>query len=217
MSSIPLRTVSGGNSGEVELADGWFAGKISVPVMHQVVVAQMAARRAGTHKVKTRAEVSGGGRKPYKQKGTGRARQGSIRAPHYVGGGITHGPVPRDHSKKVPKKVRAAGLRSALSDRAGEGKVAVFESFVFENPKTKAAAALLRDAGIEGKVLVVLGDVEESAIRSFRNLPYVHMILADQLNTYDILARDWVIFDRAALEAINARPAPTSRRKEGDA
>lgn len=217
MSSIPLRTLSGGTNGEVDLAAGWFAGRVSVPVMHQVVVAQMAARRAGTHKVKSRGEVSGGGRKPYRQKGTGRARQGSIRAPHYTGGGVVHGPVPRDHSKKVPKKVRAAALRGALTDRASQGKVAVFDNLDFSEPKTKIAAALLRDTGIEGSVLVVLGTEVDSAIRAFRNLPNVHMIRADQLNTYDVLARDWVVFDRAGLEAINQRPAPSSSRKEGAA
>jgi large subunit ribosomal protein L4 len=212
--SVPLRTTTGSTSGEVELSPAWFAGKVNVPLMHQVVVAQMAARRSGTSKVKTRAEVSGGGRKPYKQKGTGRARQGSIRAPHYVGGGVTHGPVPRDYSKKVPKKVRAAALRGALSDRAGQGKVAVFESLTFEEPKTKAAASLLRDAQIEGTVLIVLGTADEVTWRSFRNLTNAHVITVDQLNTYDILARDWLVLDKAAVEAVNARPAPSSRRKD---
>ena len=211
--SVPLRTAAGSTSGEVELSPGWFAGRISVPIMHQVVVAQMAARQSGTAKVKTRAEVSGGGRKPYKQKGTSRARQGSIRAPHYVGGGITHGPVPRDYAKKVTKKMRAAGLSGALSDRAGDGKVAVFDAISFDAPSTKAAAALLRDAQIEGNVLIVLATADEVTYRSFRNLQAVHMITVDQLNTYDILARDWVVFDKAAVEAINARPAPTKRKE----
>jgi large subunit ribosomal protein L4 len=217
VSSVPVRTTDGGTSGEVELATGWFAGQVNVPVMHQVVVAQMAARRSGTHKVKTRAEVSGGGRKPYRQKGTGRARQGSIRAPHYAGGGVVHGPVPRDYSKRVPKKVKAAALRSALTDRASSGKVAVFDKIDFETPSTKAAAAMLRDAGIEGSALVVLGDLNENAVKSFRNLPQVHLLLAGQINTYDILARDWIVFEKAAVEAINERPAPSSKRKEGAA
>jgi large subunit ribosomal protein L4 len=215
--SVPLRTASGSSSGEIELAAGWFAGQVNVPVMHQVVVAQMAARRSGTAKVKNRGEVSGGGRKPYKQKGTGRARQGSIRAPHYTGGGIVHGPVPRDYSKKVPKKVRAAALRGALSDRASQGKVAVFDSITFDAPSTKQAISLLGGAQIEGSVLVVLSGADEVVWRSFRNLSRVHVITVDQLNTYDILARDWVVFDKAAVEAINARPAPGSKRTEGAA
>lgn len=217
MSTVPVRTQDGGTNGEAELASGWFAGQVNVPVMHQVVVAQMAARRAGTHKVKTRAEVSGGGRKPYKQKGTGRARQGSIRAPHYSGGGVAHGPVPRDHSKRVPKKVRAAALRSALTDRASSGKVVVFDSLAFDAPSTKAAAKMLLDNKLEGSVLLVLGEVNENTVKSFRNLSRVHLLVAGQLNTYDILARDWIVFERAALEQINERPAPSSKRKEGAA
>lgn len=214
MSSIPVRTQDGGTSGEATLAAGWFAGQVNVPVMHQVVVAQMAARRQGTHKVKTRGEVSGGGRKPFKQKGGGRSRQGSIRAPHYTGGGIAHGPVPRDYTKKVPKKVRAAALRSALTDRASAGKVVVFDTLDFEAPSTKAAVALLASANLTGPVLIVVNEVNENTVKSFRNLPLAHLITVGQLNTYDILARDWIVFERAALDALNERPAPLSRRKE---
>lgn len=214
MSTIPVRTQDGGTSGEAPLAAGWFAGQVNVPVMHQVVVAQMAARRAGTHKVKTRGEVSGGGRKPFAQKGGGRARQGSIRSPHYTGGGIAHGPVPRDYSKKVPKKVRAAALRSSLSDRASDGKIVVFDTLDFAAPSTKAAVKLLADANLQGPVLLVVNEVNENTVKSFRNLPKVHLLTVGQLNTYDILARDWIVFERAALDVLNERPAPLSKRKE---
>ena len=205
MSRIPVRTQTGIALGDVELAPAIFEAQINVPVMHQVVVAQMAARRAGTRDTKTRGEVRGGGKKPYRQKGTGRARQGSIRAPHYAGGGIVWGPHPRDFAVKVPKKMRAAALRSALSDRAKEDRIAVIDELSFEVPKTKDAIELLRAVDIKGSVLLVLDARDENVERSFRNIPRIHMIGVDQLNTYDVLARDWVLFTRSALDKVNAR------------
>lgn len=216
MSSVQVRSQSGDVVGEMPLAPSLFGAQVNVPVMHQVVVAQMAARRAGTHDTKTRGEVSGGGRKPYKQKGTGRARQGSIRAPHYVGGGTVWGPHPRDHSVKVPRKMKAAALRSALSDRAREDKVAVIDALAFEVPRTKDAIAALSAVGAaQGKVLLVVDQHDELVVRSFRNLPRVHMITVDQLNVYDIIARDWLVFTRAALEKLNARGQDAAPVLEG--
>jgi large subunit ribosomal protein L4 len=205
MRRIPVRTQAGMALGDVELEPTIFEAQINVPVMHQVVVAQMAARRAGTRDTKTRGEVRGGGKKPYRQKGTGRARQGSIRAPHYAGGGIVWGPHPRDFAVKVPKKMRAAALRSALSDRAKEDRIAVIDELSFEAPKTKDAIELLRAIDIQGSVLLVLDARDENILRSFRNIPKIHLIMVDQLNTYDVLARDWIVFTRTALDKVNAR------------
>jgi large subunit ribosomal protein L4 len=205
VSRVPLRSQTGIVIGEATLESAIFEAQVNVPVMHQVVVAQMAARRAGTRDTKTRGEVRGGGKKPYRQKGTGRARQGSIRAPHYVGGGVVWGPHPRDFAVKVPKKMRAAALRSALSDRAKENRIAVIDEVTFEVPKTKEALELLRAADIEGSVLLVLDGRDDKVERSFRNLPRVHLITVDQLNTYDVLARDWLVITRSALEKLNAR------------
>ena len=205
MSRIPVRTQAGIALGDVELEPSIFEAQVNVPVMHQVVVAQMAARRAGTRDTKTRGEVRGGGKKPYRQKGTGRARQGSIRAPHYAGGGIVWGPHPRDFAVKVPRKMRAAALRSALSDRAKQDRVAVIDELSFETPKTKEAVELLRAIEIQGSVLLVLDGRDQNVERSFRNLPRIHMIRVDQLNTYDVLARDWVLFTRAAFDKVNTR------------
>ncbi|HVL33587.1 MAG TPA: 50S ribosomal protein L4 [Actinomycetota bacterium] len=205
MATVPVRGADGSQAGEATLAPEIFEAQVNVPVMHQVVVAQMAARRSGTHDTKTRGEVRGGGRKPYRQKGTGRARQGSIRAPHYVGGGTVFGPHPRDYSVKVPKKMRAAALRSALSDRAKDGKVVVIDQFAFDKPSTKGAVSALESAGASGKVLVVLDRLDETIGLSFRNLQRAHVITIDQLNTYDVLARDYVVFTKVALEKLNAR------------
>jgi large subunit ribosomal protein L4 len=207
MSRIPVRTQAGIALGDIELEPSIFEAQVNVPVMHQVVVAQMAARRAGTRDTKTRGDVRGGGKKPYRQKGTGRARQGSIRAPHYSGGGIVWGPHPRDFAVKVPKKMRAAALRSALSDRVKNDRVAVIDELSFETPKTKDAIELLRALDITGSVLIVLDGRDENVERSFRNIPRIHMITVDQLNTYDVLARDWIVFTRAALDKVNARAA----------
>ena len=199
MATIDIRTRDGASAGSVELDDAIFAIQPNVPVMHQVVTAQLAARRSGTQSTKTRSEVRGGGAKPWRQKGTGRARQGSIRAPHWKGGGVALGPKPRDYRQKTPKKMVQLALRSALSDRASEGRIAVVESWDFDVPKTAEAKAALAALGIEGKVLLVLGWDDEVAAKAFRNLPDVHPILAGELNAYDVLCSDWVLFTRATL------------------
>jgi large subunit ribosomal protein L4 len=216
MGSVQVRSAVGELGaliGEVPLAPELFEAQINVPVMHQVVVAQMNARRAGTRDTKTRGEVRGGGAKPYRQKGTGRARQGSIRAPHYAGGGTVFGPHQKDFTNKVNRKMRALALRSALSDRAREDRIAVVEDLSFEVPKTKEAQTLLRSTGIVGKVLVVLASPDENVWRSFRNLPEAHVITVDQLNVYDILARDWMLFTKAALETLNGRAADLAPKR----
>jgi large subunit ribosomal protein L4 len=184
MASIALKDRTGADAGTVELDDALFAVQPNVPVMHQVVTAQLAARRAGTQSTKTRAEVSGGGAKPWKQKGTGRARQGSTRAPHWQGGGVALGPKPRSYKQRTPKKMIRLALASALSDRQSEGKVLVVSGWGLEAPSTKAAKALLG----------TLGHDEVTAAKSFRNLPDVHVLLAGELNAYDVLCSDWVVF-----------------------
>ena len=200
---------TGGKAGSVELPADVFDVQANIPLMHQVVVAQLAAARQGTHKAKTRGEVSGGGRKPYKQKGTGRARQGSIRAPQFTGGGVVHGPVPRDYTQRTPKKMKAAALRGALSDRARDGRVHVVESFVDgETPKTKDGPGhAARRSPSRRKVLVVLGREDEVNWLSLRNVAEVHLLAADQLNTYDVLVTDDVVFTRDALEEFLGVPA----------
>jgi large subunit ribosomal protein L4 len=201
VSSVDVIGIDGSPSGSVELPDSIFDVQANIPLMHQVVVAQLAAARQGTHKTKTRGEVAGGGKKPYKQKGTGRARQGSIRAPQFTGGGVVHGPVPRDYSQRTPKKMKAAALRGALSDRAREGRVSVVQTFVDGDvPKTKDALRVLGSVAKTGKVLVVLGRADEVNWLSLRNLPTVHLLAADQLNTYDVLVADEVIFTSEALD-----------------
>ncbi|MEV6966358.1 50S ribosomal protein L4 [Hamadaea sp. NPDC051192] len=202
MTAVDVIGVDGAKAGSVELPSDIFDVQANIPLMHQVVTAQLAAARQGTHKAKSRGEVSGGGRKPYKQKGTGRARQGSTRAPQFAGGGVVHGPVPRDYSQRTPKKMKAAALRGALSDRARESRVHVVEAFVDgEQPSTKAALATLKAIGVdEAKSLVVLGAEDELNWVSLRNLPLVHLIEAGQLNTYDVLVADHVIFTKEALE-----------------
>ncbi len=171
----------------------------NVPVMHQVVTAQLAHRRAGTQSTKTRAEVRGGGRKPYRQKGTGNARQGSTRAPHWVGGGVALGPKPRSYAQRTPKKMIKLALRSALSDRAAEGKVLVVEAWGWDRPSTKAGKAALGALGIEGRALVVVERGDENAILSFRNLTEVQLIEVGELNAYDVLCNDWIVFTKATL------------------
>jgi large subunit ribosomal protein L4 len=200
VTSVDVLNAEGAKAGSVELPDDIFDVQANIPLMHQVVVAQLAAARRGTAKAKTRGEVSGGGRKPYKQKGTGRARQGSIRAPQFAGGGVVHGPVPRDYSQRTPKKMKAAALRGALSDRARDGRVHVVETFVDgERPSTKAAVATLRKATESTKVLVVLSSLDELNWVSLRNEPTVHLIESGQLNTYDVLVADEVVFTSDAL------------------
>jgi len=202
VTAVDVIGVDGAKAGSVELPGDIFDVQANISLMHQVVTAQLAAARQGTHKAKSRGEVSGGGRKPYKQKGTGRARQGSTRAPQFAGGGVVHGPVPRDYSQRTPKKMKAAALRGALSDRARESRVHVVEAFLDgEAPSTKAALATLKAIGVdEAKSLVVLGAEDELNWISLRNLPLVHLIEAGQLNTYDVLVADHVIFTKVALE-----------------
>jgi len=204
---VDVRTPAGETTGSVTLPGELFDANANVSLMHQVVVAQLAAARQGTHSTKTRAQVSGGGVKPYRQKGTGRARQGSIRAPQFTGGGVVHGPTPRDYSKKTPKKMKAAALRGALSDRAREGRVHVVSAFVDgDAPKTKSALATLNAVTQAKRVLVVLDRDDVLNWVSLRNVPQVHLIEAGQLNTYDVLVADEVIFTEAALtEYVEAR------------
>ena len=200
MTSVDVVGTEGATVGSVELPPEVFDVQANIPLMHQVVVAQLAAARQGTHKAKTRAEVSGGGKKPYKQKGTGRARQGSLRAPQFTGGGASHGPVPRNYAQRTPKKMKAAALRGALSDRAREGRVHVVESFVdSDTPHTKTAMSTLRAVTEATKVLVVLGSTDEVNWVALRNVPEVHLLAADQLNTYDVLVADQVVFTQDAL------------------
>jgi large subunit ribosomal protein L4 len=208
VSSVDVINVEGNKAGSVELPDSIFDVQANIPLMHQVVVAQLAAARQGTHKAKSRGEVAGGGRKPYKQKGTGRARQGSIRAPQFTGGGVVHGPVPRDYSQRTPKKMKAAALRGALSDRARDGRLHVVEAFVSgDKPSTKAAIATLRKATESKKVLVVLSSTDELNWLSLRNESTVHLLEAGQLNTYDVLVADEVVFTKDALDEFLGTPA----------
>ncbi|PPB48921.1 50S ribosomal protein L4 [Arthrobacter pityocampae] len=189
------------NTVKVDLPAEIFDAQTNVPLLHQVVVAQLAAARQGTHKTKTRAEVSGAGRKPFKQKGTGRARQGSIRAPHMTGGGVVHGPTPRDYSQRTPKKMKAAALRGALSDRARNGRIHVLESLVTgDKPSTKGAIDTLRAISERPRLLVIIERANDVAALSVRNVPEVHVLYVDQLNTYDVLVSDDVIFTKAAYD-----------------
>ncbi|MFC4913662.1 50S ribosomal protein L4 [Actinomadura gamaensis] len=191
---------------DIDLPAELFDAKTSVPLIHQVVVAQLAAARQGTHATKTRGDVSGGGKKPYRQKGTGRARQGSTRAPQFAGGGTVHGPQPRDYSQKTPKKMKAAALRGALSDRARYGRVHVVDSLIEGDvPKTKTALAALRGVTEAKRVLLVLDREDELTWKSLRNEPSVHVIVDDQLNTYDVLVNDDVVFTQKAYESFVAR------------
>ncbi|WKU02508.1 50S ribosomal protein L4 [Micromonospora sp. HUAS LYJ1] len=211
MTTVDVLDVEGAKSGSVELPADIFDVQANIALMHQVVVAQLAAARQGTHKAKTRGEVSGGGKKPYKQKGTGRARQGSIRAPQFAGGGVVHGPVPRDYSQRTPKKMKAAALRGALSDRARAGQVHVVETFVSgEKPSTKAALATLAKLTGARRVLVVLSSTDELNWVSLRNEPRVHLIESGQLNTYDVLVADDVVFTKDALDEFLGVPAETT-------
>jgi large subunit ribosomal protein L4 len=206
--TISVHTPGGANSGSVELPAELFDVEPNIALMHQVVTAQLAAKRQGTHATKTRAMVSGGGKKPYRQKGTGRARQGSTRAPQFKGGGVVHGPQPRDYSQRTPKKMIAAALRGALSDRARNERIHAVTEFVSgQTPSTKSAKAFLgalvpeRTPGKTTKVLVVIGRADEAAAKSVRNLPGVHILAPDQLNTYDVLNADDVVFSVEALTA----------------
>ncbi len=207
MTSIEIKTPAGGDAGTVELPAEVFNVQTNVPLIHQVVVAQLAAARQGTHKTKTRAEVAGGGRKPYRQKGTGRARQGSVRAPQFAGGGVVHGPQPRSYAQKTPKKMKAAALRGALSDRARADRVHVVSVLVEgETPSTKSALATLRAVTQAAAVLVVVERTDDITWMSLRNVPEVHLLAPDQLNTYDVLVNDDVVFTQSALEQFLSSP-----------
>jgi large subunit ribosomal protein L4 len=208
MAEIALKNAAGADAGTVTLDDATFGIQPNVPVMHQVVTAQLAKRRAGTQSTKTRSEVRGGGAKPYRQKGTGNARQGSTNAPHYAGGGVALGPKPRSYAQRTPKKMIKLALRSALSDRAHDGKVVVVDSWGLEAPKTAKAASALRSLGVEGRSLVVIERDDVNAALSFRNLPEVQLIQVGELNAYDVLSNDWIVFTRAALESF-ATPTAT--------
>ncbi|MFE7542309.1 50S ribosomal protein L4 [Streptomyces platensis] len=206
MSTIDILSPAGDKAGSVELPAEIFDAKVSVPLIHQVVVAQLAAARQGTHKTKTRGEVRGGGKKPYRQKGTGRARQGSTRAPQFAGGGIVHGPQPRDYSQRTPKKMKVAALRGALTDRARNSRIHVVAGVVEGDISTKAAKTLLGKVSERKNVLLVAERSDEAAWLSARNLPQVHILEPGQLNTYDVLVSDDVVFTKAAFESFVSGP-----------
>ena len=212
MSSLTMKTAAGSDAAPVELPDDLFGIEPNGPVMHQVVTAQLAAKRSGTHSTKTRAEVRGGGAKPWRQKGTGRARQGSIRAPQWTGGGVAHGPKPRDYTQRTPKKMVRLALRSALSDRAADNKVIVVDDWGIDEPKTRDGVKLLSALGLHTKgernprVMLVLRGEDQAAWKSLRNLgERVHLITPQELNTYDVLVNDWIVFSKATLDEVVAR------------
>ncbi|MGZ4690587.1 MAG: 50S ribosomal protein L4 [Acidimicrobiia bacterium] len=229
MSTVTVKSQSGADAGSVELPDSVFGIEPNMAVMHQVVTAQLAAARAGTHSTKTRAEVAGGGAKPWRQKGTGRARQGSIRAPHWRGGGVAHGPKPRSYRQRTPKKMVRLALVSALSDRASEQRVMVVDTWSFDAPRTKDAITALGALDLRPtaerppRVLLVLDRTDDVAWKSFRNLgDRVQIILPEELNAYDVLVNDWLVFTSATLEAIvsrltdgtkDERPAPQAEEQ----
>lgn len=206
--TVDVLDAQGKKAGTADLPGEVFDAQTNIPLIHQVVVAQLAAARQGTHDTKTRGEVSGGGKKPYKQKGTGRARQGSTRAPQFAGGGTVHGPTPRDYTQRTPKKMKAAALRGALSDRARAGRVHVVTGFGVDSaPSTKAALQVLDTLSGRKHVLVVVERADELAWKSLRNVERVHLLVADQLNTYDVLVSDDVVFTQGALDTFLAGPA----------
>jgi large subunit ribosomal protein L4 len=198
--TIDVVDAKGKKSGSVELPAAIFDVQTNVPLIHQVVTAQLAAARQGTHKTKNRGEVSGAGRKPFKQKGTGRSRQGSVRAPEHTGGGVVHGPVPRDYSQRTPKKMIAAALLGVLSDRARGERLHVIADFGVDAPSTKDAVSTLAGLGAERNVLVVLERGDEVGLKSVRNVPSVHVLYADQLNAYDVVVSDDIVFTKAAFD-----------------
>jgi large subunit ribosomal protein L4 len=202
---LDVLNAAGEKAGTVEMPAEIFDVQTNIPLIHQVVVAQLAAARQGTHKTKGRGEVSGAGRKPFKQKGTGRARQGSIRAPQMTGGGIVHGPTPRSYDQRTPKKMIAAALRGSLSDRARGGRLHIVESlFTGETPSTKGALELLTKVATSKHVLIVLERTDELTLRSVRNVPTVHVLAWDQLNAYDVLVSDDIVFTKGAYDAFVA-------------
>ncbi|MGH3426116.1 MAG: 50S ribosomal protein L4 [Mycobacteriales bacterium] len=197
---VSVLDATGEKTGTMDLPGALFNRDLNVPLMHQVVVAQQAAARSGTHSTKTRGEVSGGGAKPYRQKGTGRARQGSIRAPQFAGGGVVHGPTPRSYAQRTPKKMKAAALRAALSDRARHDLIFVFDRLVTGDiPSTKAARAAIASATDARHVLVVIDREDDLAVLSTRNLPEAHVLYVDQLNTYDVMVSEALVFTKTAL------------------
>ncbi len=224
MASVSVVSPSGAGGQDVELPDEIFSAPVNVPLIHQVVVAQEAAARQGTHATKTRGLVRGGGKKPYRQKGTGRARQGSLRAPQYAGGGTVHGPQPRSYVQRTPKKMKAAALRGALSDRAMNGRVAVVSGFVDgDQPRTRDAMAVLRtaigllDRALNSRVLVVAQAEDELTWKSLRNAPGVRLLATGQLNTYDVLASEHIVFTEAALSAFTGQPVAAAPAKASPA
>lgn len=202
MASVEVRDQSGKKVGEQELDAGVFDVQVNVPLMHQVVTAGLAAQRSGTHSTKTRAEVSGGGKKPWRQKGTGRSRHGSNRSPIWVGGGISHGPKPRDYEMRVPKKMKRQALRSALTDRAREQRIVVVDGLSFQAPSTKEALGVLDGLSAEGLVLLVLAAPEENVEKSFRNLSHVRIAYPGNLGTHEVLYADWIVFTKDAIAAV---------------
>lgn len=200
--SVDVVDQTGKKVGSQELDAAVFGVKVNVPLMHQVVTAGMAAQRSGTHSTKTRAEVSGGGKKPWRQKGTGRSRHGSSRSPIWVGGGIAHGPKPRDYEKKVPKKMKRLALLSALTDRAGEGRIAIVDGLSFDEPSTKEALGVLQRINAEGLVLLVLAAPDTIVEKSFRNLSQVRVTYAGNIGTHEVLYADWVVFTKDAIAAV---------------
>lgn len=221
MTSLDVLDAKGKKAGSVELPASVFDVQTNVPLIHQVVTAQLAAARQGTHKTKGRGEVSGSGRKPFKQKGTGRSRQGSVRAPEHTGGGVVHGPVPRDYSQRTPKKMIAAALLGVLSDRARGERLHVVSGIGGDTPSTKAAvetlAALNGGAGVSKNVLVVLDRGDENAWKSVRNLRRLHVLFADQLNAYDVVVSDDVVFTKAAFDYfVNAKTKATTTKETAE-
>ncbi|QEO09248.1 50S ribosomal protein L4 [Protaetiibacter larvae] len=202
--NLDVVDAKGKKAGSVELPASVFDVQTNVPLIHQVVTAQLAAARQGTHKTKNRGEVSGAGRKPFKQKGTGRSRQGSVRAPEHTGGGVVHGPTPRDYSQRTPKKMIAAALLGVLSDRARGERLHVITSFGSDAPSTKSAVEILEQLGARKNVLVVIDRGDEVGALSVRNLSFVHVLYADQLNAYDVVVSDDIVFTRAAFDAFVA-------------
>jgi large subunit ribosomal protein L4 len=214
---VAVRAADGASAGTVDLPADVFDVQTNIPLIHQVVVAQLAAARQGTHATRTRGMVRGGGKKPYRQKGTGRARQGSTRAPQFAGGGTVHGPQPRSYTQRTPKKMKAAALRGALSDRARHGRLHVVDVLVAgDTPSTKAAAAALTGISTRPNLLLVVSREEQVTARSVRNLPDLHVLWPDQLNTYDVLCSDDVVFTRTALEQFLARAALPARARAVD-
>ena len=218
MATIDVLDAAGKKTASRELPADVFDAKVNVPLMHQVVVAGLAGIRAGTHSTKTRGEVSGGGRKPWRQKGTGRARQGSIRSPQWVGGGVAHGPTPRDHAHRIHKKMRRGAHRSARTDAFRRGKRVVVDELAWDEPKTKQAAGVLQALDVEGRVLVVLPQPTDAGAveKSFRNLAAVKIAYANGLGTYDVLLADRLVMTAGALDALVAGPGERADASAGD-